>query len=204
MSEKYQYEDGIKFTRDDATGYYLNSTLRKRIHRYVWEKHYGSIPDGYEIHHKDFNKSNNNIENLELIKKERHASIHGRENGIANVESGLLDEIRPLTKKWHKSDEGRRWHKKHYEKNKNKLYQEKEFVCDWCGKHYISTINGRNRFCSNRCKSAWRRASGIDDEERECIICGKKYTVNKYSKTKTCSKSCASKYAYRNRKDKKN
>lgn len=204
MSEKYQYEDGIKFTRDDATGYYLNSTLRKRMHRYVWEKHYGSIPDGYEIHHKDFNKSNNNIENLELIKKERHASIHGRKNGLANVESGLLDKIRPLTKKWHKSDEGRRWHKKHYEKNKNKLYQEKEFVCDWCGKHYISTINGHNRFCSNRCKTAWRRASGIDDEERECIICGKKYTVNKYSKTKTCSKSCASKYAYRNRKDKKN
>ena len=33
--------NGIKFTKDDKTGYYLNSSIRKRLHRYVWELHYG-------------------------------------------------------------------------------------------------------------------------------------------------------------------
>ena len=43
MSEKYQYFNGLKFTRDDKTGYYLNSTIRKRMHRYVWEFYNGQI-----------------------------------------------------------------------------------------------------------------------------------------------------------------
>ena len=50
--------NGIKFTKDDKTGYYLNSSIRKRLHRYVWELHYGEIPEGYHIHHIDFDKSN--------------------------------------------------------------------------------------------------------------------------------------------------
>ena len=56
--------NGIKFTKDDKTGYYLNSSIRKRLHRYVWELHYGEIPEGYHIHHIDFDKSNNDISNF--------------------------------------------------------------------------------------------------------------------------------------------
>jgi len=37
----------------------------KMAHRIVWEKENGAIPDGYFIHHKDGNKQNNNINNLE-------------------------------------------------------------------------------------------------------------------------------------------
>lgn len=199
MPNKYQYVDNIKFTRDEKTGYYLNSTLRKRIHRYVWEKYHGEIPDGYEIHHIDHDKSNNDISNLKLMKSEEHESLHGRITGMVNVMNGHLDDIRPLTKKWHRSEEGRAWHKRHYEKTKDKLLEEKEYICEQCGKKYKASKKSTNRFCSNACKSAWRRASGLDDEERECIICGKKFTINKYRKTKTCSRSCASKYSYRNR-----
>lgn len=35
--------------------------------RYVWEKHFGKIPNGYEVNHKDCNPKNNAIENLELV-----------------------------------------------------------------------------------------------------------------------------------------
>ena len=59
MSSKYQYFNGLKFTRDDKTGYYLNSTIEKRMHRYVWEFYNGPIPKGYDIHHKDEDKANN-------------------------------------------------------------------------------------------------------------------------------------------------
>lgn len=201
MSEKYKHYRGLKFTRDDKTGYYLNSTHRKRLHRYVVECEKGEIPKGYHVHHIDGDKSNNDISNLKLMKAEEHVSLHSveSEQGQKNVESGLLDSIRPLTKEWHASQEGHEWHKKHYEEMKEKLYQEKEFVCKYCGKTYKAINNGNNSFCSNACRSAWRRASGVDDEERICVICGKKFTVNKYSKAKCCSKKCGASLRSKNK-----
>ena len=72
MDKKQIEYNGLKFNRDDKTGYYLSTTnvngKRKRLHRYVWECNYGEIPKGYHIHHIDENKGNNSIENLELIK----------------------------------------------------------------------------------------------------------------------------------------
>ena len=75
--EKYIYFNGIKFTRDEKTGYYLNSTIRKRLHRYVWEFYNGSIESGYDIHHIDGDKSNNDISNLAKMSRHKHAEIHG-------------------------------------------------------------------------------------------------------------------------------
>lgn len=192
--EKYIIYKGLKFTRDETTGYYLNSTNRIRLHRYVWKAENGEIPEGYEIHHIDHDKSNNDIKNLKLIKLREHKSYHAKIQGIKNVKSGHLDKIRDLTKEWHSSKEGREWHKKHYENMKSKMLEPKEFICEQCGKKYKTSDNGSNRFCSNKCKSAWRRQSGIDDEERECIICGSKFGINKYKKAKTCSRKCATQY----------
>jgi hypothetical protein len=45
-------------------------------YRKIWESVYGGIPDGYEIHHKDGNRSNNNIENLQCVSTEDHYKIH--------------------------------------------------------------------------------------------------------------------------------
>ncbi|PMC80453.1 HNH endonuclease [Aerococcus viridans] len=197
---KYQYFDGIKFTLDENTGYYLNSTIRTRLHRYVWEFYNGKIPSGYEVHHVDHDKSNNDIENLKLLPRKEHLKYHASIAGKRNVENGLLDRIRPMTKEWHSSEDGREWHRKHYEKTKDKLHEEKEFICEQCGKTYISEVTGTNRFCSNKCKSKWRRDSGIDDETRICEYCGKEFRINKYSKSKTCSKSCSAKLRHKKRK----
>lgn len=48
-----------------------------RLHRLIWESNYGEIPDGYEIHHKDFNSLNNSLDNLQLLSKEEHLKLHG-------------------------------------------------------------------------------------------------------------------------------
>ena len=49
----------------------LTARPGKRIstsaHRIQWIKHNGPIPDGVEINHKDLNKANNRIGNLELL-----------------------------------------------------------------------------------------------------------------------------------------
>lgn len=47
-----------------------------REHRLVWEKHNGSIPEGYVIHHKDGNGLNNSIENLEMMTRAEHVRHH--------------------------------------------------------------------------------------------------------------------------------
>lgn len=52
--KKYQYYHNIKFTLDEKSGYYQNSTIHKSLHRFVWEENNGVIPKGYEIHHIDF------------------------------------------------------------------------------------------------------------------------------------------------------
>lgn len=73
----YIIYDDIKFTIS-SNGYYRATRRDKHIslHRYKYEKEVGKIPSGYDIHHKDFNKINNNIENLECLSKSDHTRLY--------------------------------------------------------------------------------------------------------------------------------
>lgn len=44
--------------------------------RYVWQQHHGEIPPGMAIHHRDGDKLNDSIENLELVSKAEHIDKH--------------------------------------------------------------------------------------------------------------------------------
>ena len=190
--EKYKYYHNIKFTLDEKSGYYQNSTIHKSLHRFVWEENNGVIPNGYEIHHIDFNKSNNHISNLIMLSKKEHLEIHSkiltdeqrqfRRNNMNNV-------VRPKAIEWHKSDKGREWHKKHYQERLKESKPKMKKICVFCGSEFIGYSN--SNYCSNKCKSAQRRKSGKDKITVKCIICGNDFRTNKYRPAKTCSKSCA-------------
>lgn len=205
--EKYQYFNGLKFTRDDETGYYLNSTIGKRIHRYVWEYNNGKIPKGYHIHHMDYDKSNNDISNLMLIEAKQHVAMHSVERGLINYEAiieNLDNNARPKANEWHGSDEGHEWHKEQYRKYLGKWTENRVAkTCEQCGSEFKTIDNGKGKFCSNKCKAKWRRESGIDDETRTCQQCENDFTINKYSKAKYCSRSCSKKAYWDNKRAEK-
>ena len=70
--------DGIKFTIN-RDGYYECTTIdRLMLHNYNYEKVNGKIPEGYEIHHVDFNKINNDPNNLMIVTPSEHTKIHAK------------------------------------------------------------------------------------------------------------------------------
>ena len=201
-NKKYAFFDGLRFCRDEKTGYYLNSTIRKRLHRYVFEKMHGEIPKGYHVHHADHNKENNEPDNLMLLTGSQHEKLHGlemTEEERAWCRNNIIENAVPAAKEWHNTSEGSEWHKKHYESMKDALHARETKQCKQCGKTFNGTIKKTNVFCSNACRAAWRRKTGVDDEERICLVCGRPFKVNRYSKTKCCSGGCANRLRHANR-----
>lgn len=63
------------YMNGDYPAIFLNGQSQ-HIHRLQWMKYYGEIPDGCVVHHKDENKMNWDIENLELISRSEHLKRH--------------------------------------------------------------------------------------------------------------------------------
>src|SRR5712691_5631259 len=166
--------------------------------RDVWRKHFGEIPEGFHVHHKDGNAQNNVIENLQCLSPEEHRKLHpmSEETYWKLVEH--IDRIQPLTKTWHRSDEGRAWHVEHGKRTwEDRLTYPRE--CSKCGVEFESPFDReRDKYCSNKCKSAGRRASGVDNIEKICPACGKRFETNKYRGSKTCSRFCGQRLRRKN------
>ena len=160
----------------------------ERLHRTVWIYHKGKIPKGFHVHHKDEDKSNNQFRNLELLQNSEHVSLHQKGHGRKPSKQAL-----DAASKWHGSSDGNEWHSKHYENTKEALHKKVDRECTHCGKLHESNRKKVNSFCSNKCKTAWRKASGIDDIDRECVICTTIFSINKYASRQTCSGKCSSK-----------
>jgi hypothetical protein len=213
-NKKYAYFNNMKFTRDEITGYYLSSKAtknnkRQRLHVYVWEYYKGEVPLGYEVHHKDENKNNNEPDNFEILISIKHRKLHANEikyddKRLEKMKIILREKAQPKAKEWHASQDGRDWHKRHYYEMKDKLYIKVKTICNVCSKEFLSPGRETDKFCSNKCKSAFRRKSGVDNEERNCVICGKIFTIGKYLKGKTCSIECGRKSRIQTMQNKKN
>lgn len=183
---------GRKFARYPLSPYNANHYFRpskidddrRALHQVVWEDANGPVPDGFEIHHRDKDKTNNNLANLQLVQAGRHVSEYHPEN---------MRKASEAAKQWHSSPEGQAWHSKHAKEMRFGDSPERECVCEECGKPFHTKKAAGVRFCSNACKSRWRRKSNIDNEQRVCVICGSVFSINRYESARTCSRRCAGK-----------
>lgn len=93
-----KYGHGYILSNKNQKGGYLSvvlqDTIQKkkryvRIHVLVAEAFIGRIPAGYHVHHKDDNKQNNHVENLEII----HPVKHRKETEVTHPQiiTGLND-----------------------------------------------------------------------------------------------------------------
>lgn len=200
---EYQTFNGIQFYQTTPKDYFKHSVGHTTIlmHKYVWEYYNGLIPKGYDIHHIDRNRANNDISNLQLLTKQEHKELHAelltpeeREWRRTNVVRNAV----PKAIEWHKSDEGKQWHRQQAKtRSDNRTYR--TLVCTHCGKSFTVFSNKDSKFCSNKCKTAYSRAFNRNKEERECIICGSKFLTDKYKKAVCCSPACRTIYGHQNR-----
>ena len=75
-----QEYDGKKFTLRNHGYYAMTTDDRCLMHRYVWEKERGKIPNGWDIHHINEIKSDNRIDNLECLPKSEHTRLYSPHN----------------------------------------------------------------------------------------------------------------------------
>lgn len=86
----------------------------RKVHKFITLAFYGPIPENMEINHKDGNKENNNINNLEYCTHAENCK-HAVDNGLWTIRRGDLNGMAKLTKeqvikaRTAKKENGRYW-----------------------------------------------------------------------------------------------
>ena len=166
----------------------------KQLHKAVWEFYnQRDVPDGYHVHHIDFNRDNNDISNLVVLPAKEHLSLHGKRNfsrpEYAQKIYATLDTIRDSTKEWHGSAEGKEWHRQHTLESLGKAWEKRfERICIQCGTVFM-TSHEDALYCCQKCGNRYRKGFG-KTYTKECVVCGKEYQTKLPKKAKFCSSKC--------------
>lgn len=183
--------------------YYLSQSTKnpgrknpKGLHVAIWEHANGqSVSKGYAIHHIDGNPFNNSPCNLEHLSRSEHA----KKVVVSQKMRDHLARIRPLTKAWHGSEEGRAWHRNHASTCERRTYINK---CLHCGNEFEAK-NFDAKYCSNWCTYKYKRSIGMYNRKVECVICGTLFDtiqpINPSEIAKTCSYECRGELSKRRR-----
>ncbi len=178
-----------KFTLGSKGRYYFTKIkgVHWSLHRYKYTCEKGDIPEGWHIHHIDHNYANNDINNLQAIEPATHSQLHLPSKETMEKWQAAGIKQAPV---WHASEEGNQWHKEHYDNIKESFHGKILRTCEHCGKS-VETIRKKARcYCSNNCKSAWRRKNKPDKKTVECATCGKSFETLKYLPNTYCSLDC--------------
>ena len=142
---KYQWFNGKRFTRQED-GHY-RGYHGKYLHRAVWEYYNGEIPSDCVVHHKDLNPENNDISNLELIKKADHRKLHAE---MAPEETYICEYCGKEYTRRHKGKPNR-FCSRECGSKWNYKYNHEIRICPECGKEFSTYKYGPTKHCSKEC-----------------------------------------------------
>jgi len=136
-----------------TNGYWVSRTKTHTYlaHRWVWENHKGEIPSNMDIHHKDADKNNNEIENLEMLSRSDHRKEHWNDKNLRKICEKQLNKARPI--EWLKSEEG----KKAVSEKGKQIWKDRKthiIICEYCKSE--KEFKRWARFCSKKCYMSWR------------------------------------------------
>lgn len=137
----------------------------KKLHRDVWSSAFGPIPDGHHIHHRDANPKNNALSNLECIEAREHFKLTW-EQSSKREKRDFSDLARERAAEWHRSEEGRLWHKRLAERTQGwTKWRREQMACLWCSKLFEGIVRksgNQQKFCHPNCKAAYYRKRKAD------------------------------------------
>lgn len=144
-------QDYYKNTR----GYWVQrKNSNKSLHVAIWEFTNGAVPEGYVIHHKDFNPSNNTIENLQCMTRAEHTRLHRLQEqpkfkGVCTCCGKEFISKRPA--KFCSKECRRQTQYTHYYEARN---------CAVCGKTFSTRKDSKTKCCSGYCADRlWRTSA---------------------------------------------
>lgn len=148
-------------------------------HVKVWEAAHGPVPEGYLVHHKDHDKSNNSLENLELLTHKQHFREHEaergpdwhskggkasiekrRQNPVVNVCEHCSEEFSTI---WPARFCADRCRDLHFREHPDESRQYAELVCGYCGEKFYRKVTKKRtpRFCSTLCRNGGARGQSL-------------------------------------------
>lgn len=180
----------VSETRTKCNGFTFHKNNHGRfvgsigLHRFIWTYFNGEIPDGYEIHHRDFDKDNNDIANLELVTKDEHQRIHA-ERKIAHKKSVFTCAV--CGKEFQAVNRGNNTYCSAECKHKaNHEHDKVERICLVCGQIFSADKHKDTKCCSRKCAGKLLEKQ----ETRICPTCGKEFSTCASGSRKYCSMEC--------------
>jgi len=170
---------------DGATWYlcgFYFSMLKSRnhrvaLHRSVWERAHGPIPDGHHVHHINGDRADNRLDNLQVLACDEHLRMHMTPERREAARQNMIENVMPKAAAWHSTDAGRAWHSQ----NGRNVWVDRPYrtvTCEMCGASFQTRASEKQpRYtCSNNCKQRRYRAHNLErmrQYERELRARGK-------------------------------
>ena len=156
------------------------------IHRFVWTYFNGEIPDGYDVHHRDFNHDNNDIANLELVTKDAHQKIHAAVKVETQARKKSTFTCAVCGREYEAANRGNNAYcSAECKKIAERARAAETKTCEICGKEFTTSDDAK--FCSRKCiGESFKR-----QEVKTCPMCGKIFSDAVSKRRKHCSPECA-------------
>ena len=146
----------IIFSREYPGSHKSGYGLRSRI---VWWLHTGKafIGMSINIHHKNENKSDDRIENLENLSHSEHLHYHNPPNqtAVTKVCAGCNQPF--IIPKWRLKDKSRGKYcgQKCFQSAPKRIKPLLSKLCEWCGSEYFvrSCVAQQRKYCSHSCSA---------------------------------------------------